>query len=151
MSNETVICLGILLGGLGAGVGMQMLIAAMRSKRLIAMMERLYRGDMSALKAFHYLDVNPRALCFPFKAGESEQIARCCAVSRRDITVTPIHIGHRFWDSYYFQVTYDFQGKDGHASPVEIKRTRYLYIQCRNRSSFFTPVICHVEWSKEDF
>lgn len=151
MSAEIVLALGLLMGVIAIPVGGQALFTAMRGKRLAGVLERLYRGDMSAMKECHYLDVNPRALCFPFSAGDLETIARCRDVSRHTLHVTPIHTGQRFWNGYYFHVTCDFQGKDSHGSPIEIKRAGYLYIECRSRNSYFAPVICHVEQRKKDF
>lgn len=99
------------MGVIAIPVGGQALFTAMRGKRLAGVLERLYRGDMSALKECHYLDVNPRALFFPFSAGDLETIARCRDVSRHTLHVTLIHTGQRFWNGYYFHVTCDFSGE----------------------------------------
>ena len=56
-------------------------------RKLQAMLEALYRGNLHAPEDFHFLDTQPNQLYFPFTEAELRCIARAREVNRHELTV----------------------------------------------------------------
>lgn len=120
-------------------------------RKLQAMLESLYRGNLHAPEDFHFLDTQPNQLYFPFTEAELRCIARAQEVNRHELTVEITHPGQVFWNNYYFHVRCTFEGLDQQYAPFTLKKEGYLYIACSRHRGYFRPCITHIERRSQPF
>ena len=129
----------------------QFFVSRRRARKLTAMLETLYHGNLHAFEDFHFLDVQVNQLYFPFTEGELKRIRHCVEVKRHDLTVEITHPRQTCWDNYYFRILCDFEGVDDQYQPFSLRREGYLYISCTSMRGYWTPCITRIERRSKPF
>lgn len=120
-------------------------------KKLTRMLEQLYQGDLAAVEAFDFLNVQPEKLYYPFTEWEMRRIAHCGIGRKHDLTVRLMHPLQAMVGNYYYHVAWDFEGTDDQGRPFTLQREGYLFIECSYYRGHFAPCITSVQTRRRPF
>lgn len=137
--------------GLGIVVLLLWIDSHLRTKQLTAMLNQLYRGDLTATYDFHFLDTRPEQLFFPFSASDLRDIASCPEILRHDLVIELMHKKQAFWGNFYYHISCNFEGRNMQGEVFSIRRDGYLYINCNAVRGHWNPCIELIVAKKKPF